>query len=354
MRSGAALRKILACTTAASLLAWDVAPVLAGNAAETSFSLASVAGEVSGLQTVGVLPLVLAPELPASDRAALQEALHLGLERGEFQISDLKLPAGATSCTGDCLRQLASRNGLTYLITARVELKDRDYLLDLALVNARAGEVIASSKVNCEICGLAEVSTLLSNTAGTLRAKLEALRKHPAEITIESSPPGAVVEIDGSSRGTTPLKMELVPGKHEMVVQKEGYEQLQRELMIVEGVRENSSFVLQPSVRGGRRLRTGAVIGVVAGGLLLAGGGFFLAIHGKPDRRDCSAENMTQDAKGNCRYLWDTMWPGVAMAGVGFGLVGSSITVFYLQPRKNTTATTARVEAGPGILRAVF
>jgi hypothetical protein len=44
----------------------------------------------------------------------------------------------------------------------------------------------------------------------------------PGTLVVESSPPGAQVEIDGTQRGTTPLMLELPPGSHEVALTRRG------------------------------------------------------------------------------------------------------------------------------------
>ena len=44
----------------------------------------------------------------------------------------------------------------------------------------------------------------------------------PGTLVVESSPPGAQVEIDGKQRGTTPAALELPPGSHEVALTRRG------------------------------------------------------------------------------------------------------------------------------------
>jgi hypothetical protein len=44
----------------------------------------------------------------------------------------------------------------------------------------------------------------------------------PGSLVVESTPPGAEVTIDGEDRGTTPLAVDLPPGRHELTMTRRG------------------------------------------------------------------------------------------------------------------------------------
>ncbi len=54
-------------------------------------------------------------------------------------------------------------------------------------------------------------------------------------LTIESSPSGAEVYVDGSYKGTTPITLELSPGGHKVKIKKEGYEDYTKTVTIEAG-----------------------------------------------------------------------------------------------------------------------
>jgi hypothetical protein len=56
-----------------------------------------------------------------------------------------------------------------------------------------------------------------------------------ASITVESSVPGADIEVDGNFVGSTPSKVEVTPGSHAITVKKKGYQSWTR-TMNVSGV----------------------------------------------------------------------------------------------------------------------
>jgi hypothetical protein len=56
-----------------------------------------------------------------------------------------------------------------------------------------------------------------------------------ASLTVESTPPGADIEIDGSFVGSTPSTLTLAPGSHEIAVKKKGFANWTRKMNVTGG-----------------------------------------------------------------------------------------------------------------------
>ena len=54
-------------------------------------------------------------------------------------------------------------------------------------------------------------------------------------ISVNSNPPGADIEMDGTFVGNTPSAVEVSPGEHEIVIKKAGYQTWQRKMKIMSG-----------------------------------------------------------------------------------------------------------------------
>jgi hypothetical protein len=68
-----------------------------------------------------------------------------------------------------------------------------------------------------------------------------------ASLFIESTPPGADIEVDGNFVGNTPTTMSLTHGKHEVTVRKKGYTEWTRQLSVTSGnVRVNAELEPKP------------------------------------------------------------------------------------------------------------
>lgn len=57
----------------------------------------------------------------------------------------------------------------------------------------------------------------------------------PANVTVKSTPPGADINVDGKFMGNTPSTIQLTPGEHEVLVEKEGLRPWQRTMTVSAG-----------------------------------------------------------------------------------------------------------------------
>lgn len=53
-----------------------------------------------------------------------------------------------------------------------------------------------------------------------------------ASIMVESSEPGADIEVDGNFVGSTPSKVDVTPGSHTITVKKKGYQSWTRTMNV--------------------------------------------------------------------------------------------------------------------------
>lgn len=68
-----------------------------------------------------------------------------------------------------------------------------------------------------------------------------------ASLVIESTPPGADVEVDGNFVGNTPSTLSLAPGNHDVTVKKKGFVEWNRKLTVTSGsVRVNAELDPKP------------------------------------------------------------------------------------------------------------
>jgi hypothetical protein len=80
------------------------------------------------------------------------------------------------------------------------------------------------------------------------------IRNLVAELTVEASPAGAVVAVDGNRVGASPLGAPLVlgPGAHVVSVVAEGFETEERKVKVVSGGRVSERFSLKALPAGTR------------------------------------------------------------------------------------------------------
>lgn len=282
---------------------------------------------------VAVLELAVDGALPPQWAQALGAALREGLARGRFAVVEPDPPA--PGCVALACLDPEARSAVRYVVTARIEVVDRNYTVDVGLVDARTGSSVATASDACEVCGLADVSAQVSALGASLRDKLDALVTAAPVLQVSTRPDGAAVRLDGEPRGTTPVEITATPGRHRLELRKSGYVSAVRELDLVAGVRERIEVSLDAessaSSSGRRRrptpaaehaadprLRRRTIVGAVllGGGVAAAGvGGALWGIDSRPIRSRCSGSD--RDPFGECRWLHDTRTAGIALVATG-------------------------------------
>jgi hypothetical protein len=84
--------------------------------------------------------------------------------------------------------------------------------------------------------GYTNYTSTVSIEEGTRRDIIANLERLPdrGQVTIRSEPPGADLYVDGQVRGMTPLTVDnLLPGRHEILIRKTGYENYQDVISVV-------------------------------------------------------------------------------------------------------------------------
>ena len=135
----------------------------------------------------------------------------------------------------------------------------------------------------------------------------------------------------------------MAPGAHRLRFEREGHVAQERTLQAVQGVTESLNIELarapapqkphRPWLIGGTAALGGGVVGVVAGGVLLA-------LDERPYERDCKA-----DVEGNCSHLYDTLAPGAVLTSVGAVAVGTGVAMLVvgLARKKKNVSASARL-----------
>jgi len=287
-----------------------------------------------------ILPVIVeGDDMPEADRAQLAGRLVDGLERGDFEViapdDVVAASSAATSCRdASCYMSIAKAVGASHVVVAVVNAVDRDYKVEVVLVDGKNGSQVASSEDSCQICGVTEVGDLLDTAAATLRTKLDNLAQGPATLVVASTPDGAQVSIDGELKGTTPFNAPVLAGKHVLRISYEGYITVEREVDFVEGIEDVQRFELEkvPSRLPARPW------GWVSLGLGIAGVGTAVTFSLLDDRQyEFGGKCPTKDAQGQCPRLWDTDWIvlGSAIGGAGLATLGVAILLSSAGRRGN-------------------
>jgi tetratricopeptide (TPR) repeat protein len=102
-------------------------------------------------------------------------------------------------------------------------------------------------------------------------------KKGVQQLTVRSEPAGATVQLDGRAVGITPWTGELRPGSHRIAVQRRGYRDQERPIVLSARAAQEQSFELErtpePDERSAAAEPVSAEAGVSAASLLALGGG---------------------------------------------------------------------------------
>ncbi len=324
-----------------------LAAALAAAVATTSAPL--LAAPTRARPRVAVLPTAVTGELEQHWQNKLADRLLAGLVRGEFEVADVAGPEAAACGDMTCRRTLAASANAQYLVAAGITAGDRQYRVAVELVDGSTGGVIALAARDCDVCTVEEVGELLADATGELRGKLDLLVAGPPVVAIETTPGGALVELDGTAIGNAPIEREVTAGAHEARVSKPGFVPQQLTLRALPGHRELLALQLQPVPRSSgaldrrRDLRPWGWTALAVGVAALAAGAALLAVDGRPDRSSCRGDGV--DADGDCRYLYDSVPGGATLTVLGSGAAISGIVMLAVHAHRKATRRRARGRA---------
>lgn len=292
-------------------------------------TLALVVGTSSAPARDPVLVLELdAGETITPDLAVdLQARLERGIGRGRMTPTR---DAAADACTTDgCVRSRAAATRSTWVLRSTVWESDRNFAVELRLLDAETLDVVAQSRRECEVCGSAEVLELLEDQAAALAARPTIERPVLGALLLRSRPAQAKVTIDGEHAGSTPSRHEVSVGKHRVTFALAGYGPLTRDVVATAGVEELVEVEL---VRRRRPLRIAGAVLLGVGLGATAAGGTLLGLDQRPYRSRCSGDDV--DFAGRCRFRLDTMIPGAATTAVGLAAVVTGTALLIAAARE--------------------
>lgn len=210
------------------------------------------------------------------------------------------------------------------------------------LLDVDVGLVSVQATQSCADCNIKQA---LSQLEGTVQELLrQAVARPRGVLVVESDPPGALVQLDGHTLGTTPYRREAFIGPHSVVIRKAGYTQHTANISISESgpteLRATlpiSAPVVPPSPRG-KRIAKWTLLG--AGAVLTVVGATLLGLNG---RQSCTGSPSV------CT-TFDGQAPGVPLLVFGVGALGASGVLFLLDRSSSPSPTPQPAGAGVTLL----
>jgi hypothetical protein len=293
----------------------------------------------------------------AKQRATVASAVRSAARSGGWELTETPLSDAEVATIVGCLRSpdvwscvspIAAPKAIQRLIVVRVDpdlAAEESSTLVLTEQILLAGTAVPTADQRpCARCideTLTRVTFDLTRgltdeaLAGTARTK----------ITIRSSPPGAWITLDTNTVGLTDHTYTTFPGRHLVIVRRDGYETDSRKVDVTENQETVVAFDLQPKGKGkpssGPTEHPYLKPGIVAGaGLLAIAAGVIVQVTKDPPDTDVQP-----------KYIPSTL--GIAlMAG---GSITTAVGVYLWlrvskQSRAPASAPTAAITNGGGII----
>lgn len=299
-------------------------------------------GAAAAEPRAGVLPFDVEGKLPPKGANALSTGLVEGLgDAGATVVPAAELGKAFGTKKGKrardcrdaaCLQGAATKAAATHLVRPSVTMEDSDYVITLALVDGATGETVHEASQTCELCGLTEAQAMARALAASLADHLAAV----GTVTVQSTPAGAEVRVDGEPAGTTPVELRLAAGEHAIALTLPGHVDEERRVVVEVGATatvEATLAAIAPEVPPPTKKDRSAVLrplgwaALGVGAASLGAGIALLVIDEDPvEFTRCSGPDV--DAAGTCRFRHDTLAGGVVMTIVGVvGVTAGAILV---------------------------
>lgn len=307
----------------------------------------------SGRSLVAVLSITpaallwISPEPGAATRAIWRQVVaqsakqeHVVLLSEERQAELRRKSAGLRPCieARDCSLPLSREGELAYVLS----LQPTETEVQLQLIDARTRDIGADLKASCAGCSVAQqtarAAELVKQALGQIATRAR------GQLSVTSSPRGALVRLDGRLLGRTPLSQEAFVGARRLGLERSGYRTETVDMVVEPGQTATVDQVLQrdgqvtpegPVAGSARRplwrIITGA--GLIGAGVLLVGlGGSALSVHGS-----------CQDPMGDpatCSPYYQTTGVGAGLLAGGGALALAGAVLIALPPRRSTSPAT--------------
>jgi hypothetical protein len=235
----------------------------------------------------------VAPGIAAADRERLDERIVAVLAASDIPLASDATREAARACTSTvCRERTAADRGITHWVRAQVIGEERDYRVTIAagtIADSIEGPALASSIGECNVCGIAELTASIESHTVELRERLVA---------------------DDAERRKEAMLAQSRPS------------------------RANHAAFRTTQDRGPvDPMRPAGLALLAAGSASAIGGAVLLGIDGNDVRRRCS-DTRNVDADGDCRYVHDTLVPGIAMVSGGILAVAGGITLVSIERRR--------------------
>jgi hypothetical protein len=230
-----------------------------------------------------------------------------------------------------CARKVVETQAKTATVVfARVEVADnaQTSMRDVTITAywfERGSDPVAEKR-SCDKC----TDTALHETGDALMSALAgSSRKTVGQIKLTSRPDGAHVTIDGRPSGVTPLDIVLAPGEHQLVLGADGRSDTTRSVTVVQGTNPPMEVVL--GWPGGARSKL--PLAIIGGGAALLVTGVILFATSETDT-------------GEKFEYRDTKPLGIGLMAGGLAVAGVGAYLWFVKKPTDSAPTVAILPTG--------
>jgi len=247
---------------------------------------------------------IVAPGIAAADRERLDARVAAVLAASDIPLASVATREAARECKSTvCRERTAADRGVTHWVRAEVRGEDREYRVTIAagtIADSIEGPTLASSTGECHVCGIGELTASIEAHTIEMRERLLA---------------------DDAARRSPPAAPRPSRADHDI------------------------SLLRSPRRDTGRvdMMRPAGIALLAAGSASAIGGAVLLGIDGNDVRRRCSDNPQNRDADGDCRFVHDTLAPGIAMLSGGILAVAGGITLVSIDRRRRRADVRMRL-----------
>lgn len=251
-----------------------------------------------------------------------------------------------------------------------------NYALTLTALEA-GGQTVAEVSEPCKKCSVSQAGDKVAGLVQQAVVAIEQRATAPGQVTVASTPPGAIVRVDGEERGPSPQVLELSPGEHAVVVTKDGFIE-QRQVVTVEPRSEQQlelslearapatgpepkrrkkkskkakakqdDAVVDAGPKAGKpwTIAGGVVMGLGIGSVLT--GVALILVDEDPIPSQCKGDQV--DFRGVCRVRYNTLGSGIIAVTVGALGIGGGIALMVKGRQVTVKARAGKTQASLGV-----
>jgi hypothetical protein len=294
--------------------------------------------------STGIWPVEYTGNFPSYFQSEIEQTVVNALERSGKSPVMLR----SDPCVQlECARRIASKAGIDVFIMSRVLHENRDYQVVFVAYAVDDGRVLAKTSADCIICGQQELLDAIPAKVIELEAQLAqvlAAQTLPARLAVDGTPNEARLTFDGDAIESRPVRLDLVPGDHQLEISAQGHTTQVHRWNAINGVEQQIEYRLMPR-QPAPGLEIAGWVAVSLGVAATATGITLVAMDSSFHRPTCGPDRI--DSFGECPFIYSTATAGYVGLGVGVAAIAAGTGLLIHHRRQKPRPSSAHVGVTP-------